>query len=161
MDLLTNYTHHSELQVITALSLIFTLYKLLAHVKSSQPSLDVSWQRLLTVEILNFPPSYPLVRANHAEFNSLNCRVISPQPPLQSSTELPTLNWLVAPVLSFITPRWIQNRKLRSYMVACVFVCAGTCLPSRCSETAVFMRLLHRNGCIRCLLRDLCLAERL
>jgi hypothetical protein len=36
MDLLTTYTHHSELQVITALSLISTLYKSLAHAKSSQ-----------------------------------------------------------------------------------------------------------------------------
>jgi hypothetical protein len=31
---LTTYTHHPELQVITALSLISTLYKLLAHAKS-------------------------------------------------------------------------------------------------------------------------------
>jgi predicted Zn-dependent peptidase len=34
MDWLTTYTHHSELQVITALSLISTLYKSL-HTKSS------------------------------------------------------------------------------------------------------------------------------
>jgi hypothetical protein len=36
MDLLTTCTHHSELQVITALSLISTLYKWLAHAKYSQ-----------------------------------------------------------------------------------------------------------------------------
>jgi hypothetical protein len=34
MDLLTTYTYHPELQVITALSLIFTLYKLPQHLLS-------------------------------------------------------------------------------------------------------------------------------
>jgi hypothetical protein len=38
MDLLTPYTHHSELQAITALSLITTLYKSPQHSLSS-PSL--------------------------------------------------------------------------------------------------------------------------
>jgi hypothetical protein len=47
LDLLTTYTHNSELHVITALSLISTLYiKSLAHAKSSQSSLVVSWQRI-------------------------------------------------------------------------------------------------------------------
>jgi hypothetical protein len=55
MDLLTTCTHHSELQVITALSLISTLYKSLAHAKSSQSSLDDSGQWLLTVKILQLP----------------------------------------------------------------------------------------------------------
>jgi hypothetical protein len=36
MDLLTTYTHDSEVQVITGLSLISTLYKSLAHAKSPQ-----------------------------------------------------------------------------------------------------------------------------
>jgi hypothetical protein len=35
LDLLTTYTHHSELQVVTALTLITTLYKSLAHAVSS------------------------------------------------------------------------------------------------------------------------------
>jgi hypothetical protein len=41
------YTHHSELQVITALSLIYTLYGSPLHTQSgSQSSLVVSWQRI-------------------------------------------------------------------------------------------------------------------
>lgn len=56
MDLLTTYTHHLELQVITAPSLIFTLYRsLLQTLSILQPavsSLAVPWQRLLTAEIL-------------------------------------------------------------------------------------------------------------
>jgi hypothetical protein len=45
---LATYTHDSEVQVITALSLIYTFYKSLAHDKSSQSSLVASWQRILT-----------------------------------------------------------------------------------------------------------------
>jgi hypothetical protein len=87
----TSYTHDSEVQVITAQSLISTLYKSVAHAKSSQSSLDVSWQRLLTVEILQLP-------ALRSSYHSRPCRIqlnysaISSQLPLQSSTELPTLN---------------------------------------------------------------------
>jgi hypothetical protein len=110
MDLLTTCTHHTELQVST-------LYKSLAHAKSSLFSLDVSWQRLLTVQILQLP--------------ALNYTVISSQPPLQSSNDS------IAPSVFFITPRHGPHRKLRSCIVACVFVFAGTCLPSRCSQTAV------------------------
>jgi hypothetical protein len=47
---------------------------------------------------------------------------------------------LVAPILFFITPRRGQYRKHRSSIVACVFVSAGTCLLSRCSESAVYWR---------------------
>jgi hypothetical protein len=56
MSLLTTYTHDSELQVITVLLLISTLHKSPQHLPSLfQPavsSLSISWQRLLTVEIL-------------------------------------------------------------------------------------------------------------
>jgi hypothetical protein len=49
MDLLTTYTHHSELQVITALSVISTFCKSLQHPLSLfETSIIVSWQRLLT-----------------------------------------------------------------------------------------------------------------
>jgi hypothetical protein len=48
ITLLTTYTHHLELQVIIALSLISTLYKSLACAKSSQASLVISWQWMLT-----------------------------------------------------------------------------------------------------------------
>jgi hypothetical protein len=46
LDFLTTYTHHSELYVITELSLISTLYKSL-HVKSFRSLLYVSKSRSL------------------------------------------------------------------------------------------------------------------
>jgi hypothetical protein len=57
MDLLTTYTHYSELQAITAPPLISTTYKSPQHALSLlfQPAISspaVPWQRLLTVEIL-------------------------------------------------------------------------------------------------------------
>jgi hypothetical protein len=60
MDLLTTVEHHGELQVNTALSLISTTHKPLAHAKSSQFSIDLSWQRLITVEILQLQALMPL-----------------------------------------------------------------------------------------------------
>jgi hypothetical protein len=59
--------YHSELQVITALSLTSALYKSLAQAKFSQSSLDVSWQRFLTVEILQ-------LRALRSPSHSRSCR---------------------------------------------------------------------------------------
>jgi hypothetical protein len=57
VDLLTTYTYHSELQVITALSLISTLYKSPQHLLSLfQPAMSseaVPLQRLLTVKNLH------------------------------------------------------------------------------------------------------------
>jgi hypothetical protein len=43
---------------------------------------------------------------------------------------------LVNLIVFNITPRRGPHRKSRSAVVACMFVSAGTCLPSRCSETA-------------------------
>jgi hypothetical protein len=66
MDLLTTYTHHSELQVITALSLNSTVQKSPEHLLSFlQPTVSspaFPWQRLLIVEILG-----PLVTAARKE----------------------------------------------------------------------------------------------
>jgi hypothetical protein len=49
MDLMAIYTHHSELQVITALSLVFTFYKSL-HPKSS-PACSVFNSRFLVTDV--------------------------------------------------------------------------------------------------------------
>jgi hypothetical protein len=71
------------------------IYKSL-HTLSSQASLGVSWKRLLTVEILQLPALRPSCHSRPCRtFVScqLNYSAISSQPPLQSSTELPTLNW--------------------------------------------------------------------
>jgi hypothetical protein len=114
MDLLTTYTHHLEIQVITTLSLISTLYKSLQHPLSFfQPAMSspaVPWQRLLTVDILQ-------LHVFRFDLHSFPCR-----------TQLTTINWtvapaqLVAPLLFFLWlldadlvttprfPRWIRNR---------------------------------------------------
>jgi hypothetical protein len=56
MNLLTTYTHDAELQVITAPSLISTLYKSQRHLLSLFQlvvfSTAIPWQRLLTVDII-------------------------------------------------------------------------------------------------------------
>jgi hypothetical protein len=56
MDLLTTYTHDPELQTLTTLSLMYTLYRSLLHPLSLfQPAVSspaVTWKRFLTVEIL-------------------------------------------------------------------------------------------------------------
>jgi hypothetical protein len=55
-DFLPTYTHDSELQAITTLSLIYTLYKSPQHpLRLFQPAVSspaAPWQRLLTVEFL-------------------------------------------------------------------------------------------------------------
>jgi hypothetical protein len=73
MDLLATCIHHSELQVVIALSLISTLYKSLVHAKSSLYLLDVSWKRLLTVEILQLPALTSLLSCEYPQVNS--CRL--------------------------------------------------------------------------------------
>jgi hypothetical protein len=65
------------------------------------------------------------------QLSALNYSAISSQSPWQGSTD-----WTV-PIVFLITSRLGSHRKLRSSVVACVFVSAGTWLPSRCSETAV------------------------
>jgi hypothetical protein len=76
MDLLATYTHHSELQVITALLLISTLYKSLLQtlclLQAAVSSLSVPWQRLLTVEIPQLPRSLHCRLATVSQLNSLN-----------------------------------------------------------------------------------------
>jgi hypothetical protein len=91
VDLLTIYKHNSKLQAITTLSLISTLYKSPAHAKSSQSSLDISWQRILTMKILQLLCSRYYCPASIPQPNcQQNYSAISAQPPVQSST----LNWL-------------------------------------------------------------------
>jgi hypothetical protein len=107
--LLTTYTtRDSEVQVIKAPSLIYTLYKSLKYVLSllSLLSLVVSWQRILTMEILQLLWSRRCLLANTPQ---LNCQIsysaISSQHPLQNSTEL------IAPTVLVITSRYGPHRK--------------------------------------------------
>jgi hypothetical protein len=81
-DLLTTYTQHSELQVITALLLISTLYKSEQHLLSLfQPAVSssaVPWKQLLTLNILQIP-------VLRFYLQSLPCRI-----------QLSTDNWQLA-----------------------------------------------------------------
>jgi hypothetical protein len=54
LDILITYTHHSELQVITALWIISTIHRSSQHQLKLFQTVD-PWQRLLTVEILQLP----------------------------------------------------------------------------------------------------------
>jgi hypothetical protein len=73
LNLLTIYTHNSELQIIAAPSLISTFYKSLEHLLILfQPVVSspaVLWQRLLTMEILQLPRSGPLWMAAPFQLN--------------------------------------------------------------------------------------------
>jgi hypothetical protein len=136
-------THHSELQVITALSLISALYRSLAHAMSSHSSLE---RLLATASNRNSSASRAqvlFVTAAHAELNPTHS-IIAPS--LQSSTEPTNELFRVRVTLLLAVYRqsvrlqdnpWrVPFRKYRSFIVACVFVPAGKCLPIRYSETA-------------------------
>jgi hypothetical protein len=95
--LLTTYTHDSELQAITLLSLISTNHKLPQHplslFESSVISPAVSWQQMLTMEILQLPTLRSFLHR------------LPYRPDCQLSTNL------VAPYLFYITLRHGPRRK--------------------------------------------------
>jgi hypothetical protein len=132
-----------ELQVITALSLISTLYKWPQHPLSL-------FQPVLTSRSLTTASKSGDSAASRAQVllsqppvqNScqLDYSAISTQPPLQSSTEL------VAPILFFIATLHGLHRKRNFFIVACVFVSVGLCLRD-VAHKRLFIRLLHSNSC--------------
>jgi hypothetical protein len=73
MNLLTTYTYDSELQELTTLSLIYTLYKSLQRLPSLlQPAVSspaIPWQQLLSVEILQ-------LHMLRFYLHSLSCRTL-------------------------------------------------------------------------------------
>jgi hypothetical protein len=123
MDLLTIYTHRSKLQVITALSVISTLYKSPQHQLKLFPACRVFISRSLATA------------SNSGDSSASRALVLFSQPPVQNSTlscQLP--GWrpfytnllvfssqtdlqfsteLVAPILFFITTLHGPNRKHR------------------------------------------------
>jgi hypothetical protein len=134
MDLLIVYIHDLELQALTTISLISTLYKSL-HAKSF-PACSVVTSRCLVTAFNNGDSSASVLTSLlSGKYPTLNCQLkysaISSQPSLQDSTD----NRLIAPAVLVITSRHGPHRKHRSYIVACVFVAAGTCLPSCCPVT--------------------------
>jgi hypothetical protein len=97
LDLLTTYTAHSELQIITALSLMYTIYRSLEYAKSSQSSLAVSWQRIynsLTVAAAHINSSlHSLTLLFTTELPALNLlsRFLNHLPTANSGTLNPSL----------------------------------------------------------------------
>jgi hypothetical protein len=110
--LLTTYTHHSELQAVTVLELISTLYKSL-HAKSC-----------LACSVFN---SRSLTKASNSGwfFSSTRSGSIFTVSRTElhwtdnSGARLPIINWLVIHFLHG------PHRKHRSSIVACLFVAAG------------------------------------
>jgi hypothetical protein len=119
MGLLPTYTHDSELQAVTAPPLISTIHISPQHPPSlfqpAVPSPAVPWQRLLKVEILQLD-------AFRFYFQSLLY-----------------ITELIAPAVLVITFRHGPHTKrivfYSNSVFACIFVAAGTWLPSRCPET--------------------------
>jgi hypothetical protein len=78
MDLLTTYTHHSELQVLTALLLIFTLYKSPQHPLTLSPACCA------------FIIRYPTKISNSGDSSASRALFLPSQPPVQNSYQLST-----------------------------------------------------------------------
>jgi hypothetical protein len=146
--LLTTYTHHSELQAITALSLIPALYRSL-HAKSSL-ACSVSNSRSLTTA------------SNSGDPSASRAQVLSSQSPVQNSfvncqlyrhlfsASLGELNSLLQTVL-LITSRHGPHRKqhvstprllLRAYSFPRERVYQAVD-----QKRSLYVRLLHSNGC--------------
>jgi hypothetical protein len=147
MDLLTTYTHQLELQVITVLLLISTLYKSLAHAKSSQSTLDISWQWLQIVESLQLPVLRSSCHSHpcRTQPNSLNYSAISSQPPMQSSAELNCPSYFLYNSLARTTSKTLFFCCMR------VSLCGNVFTKPSLRNGHLFIRLLHSNGCIHCL----------
>jgi hypothetical protein len=129
IDLLTNYTHNSDLQVITVPSLIST--QITTAPARPSPACSVS-------------DSCSLARAsNTGDFSASRTQVLSSQLPMQNSCQLSSeawcqllaslaeLNWLVSPILFFITTLHGPNKNTVSNNNCTV---AEACLPICCLE---------------------------
>jgi hypothetical protein len=68
---------------------------------------------------------------------------------------------LIASIVFFINSRRGPHRKHSSSIIACVYVSEVTCIESLLRDGHLFVRLLHSNGCTRCLFLGLCLATAL
>jgi hypothetical protein len=157
LDLLTTCTHHSELQVITALLLISTIYK-------SQPAVSPStspWQRP-PVEISQLQA---LRTSCHSRLcrTLVNCQLnycaLSSEPHFQRSTELPTLNWLDCPnCLLYNSSARTTSKTPLFYFCVRVRFRGNVFIEPFLRNGSLFIRLLHSNGCTRCLFQGLCLA---
>jgi hypothetical protein len=114
-NLLTTYKHHSELQVITALSLISTLYKPPQHPLSL------------------FSSRFLVTAFNNGHSSASRAQILSSQSPLQSSIEsLPKFS-SVYPLCTDRVENTVSNS---NSIIVFVFLAAETCLSIRCLETS-------------------------
>jgi hypothetical protein len=133
MDLLTTYTHDSEVQVITAPPLISTIHKSSQHPLSIFPACCIFTSRSLATasnsgDFFSFTRWGPLFTASRAEL---------------------TLNWLIPQLItSRHGPRWKPRFHCSTQIVALLRICClatGTCLPKR----SLFTESPLSNGSIR------------
>jgi hypothetical protein len=166
LDLLTTYTHDSQIQVITSPPLISTIHKSPQHpLGLFQPAVSlpaVPWKRLLTMEILQLHALKSLFTDSHTE---LSCNLV---PCLQHLGTDHTENNSSSVVSGFVAAEMCLPRRCEASprrgrqktpflscrtVVAFVCVAAGTYLPSRCPEKALvhplFSRSLHSSGSTR------------
>jgi hypothetical protein len=99
---------------------LHTLQNTVANTKSS-PTCSVFNSRSLATA------------SNNGDSSASRSQILLSQRLLQSSTPNPQRTGFVF----FITPLRGPHRKHRPFIVTCVFVAAGTCLSSRCSEMVV------------------------
>jgi hypothetical protein len=152
-DLLTIYTHHSELQVITALSLISTLYKSPQHPLGPSPARCVFISQSLATA------------SNSGDYSASRAKVILSQP--AAHTELnSTVNLTIAPSILRLSCRAQLNSLLQTVLlitcqhgphrkhrfhsksiVRCVYVSAGRVFQAVAQKRSLYIRLL-RSHCI-------------
>jgi hypothetical protein len=163
-DLLTTCIHHSELQVITAPLLISTIHISLQYPQSHFPACCAFISRFLATASNSGESSATRAhvvtgRRTTELFSTIEpCLLSLPsgarlywQPSTDSLTHSPTNHFtstsfhsteLINLIVFKMTSRRGPHRKHRSSIVGCVFVSAGTCLPSLCLEkgciTALF-----------------------
>jgi hypothetical protein len=134
INLLPTYAHHSQLQVITAVTLISTIHKSL-HAKSFPACSDFNSHSLTAA-------------SNSGDSPASRAQVLLSEPLVQkttlNSTTAPsvlslacTAQLTVCPSSLLISSRRGPGRQHTLHAVVCVSVVAGTCLPSCCPEISL------------------------
>jgi uncharacterized membrane protein len=123
--------------------LVNTIYRSLTHTDQCPQSITVSTSRFLATV---FNTGYNSLTELHTQVSHI-----------KSSLDNRTFNWVLLQLTLLFTasrtelPNWLCNISARTtykqpvsninYIVVCIFIAAGTCLPSRCSETFIVYRV--------------------